>query len=490
MWSHGDLTSYIPIYALSMLLIATTAPNTVASHNTFVTLSVTDYGADTTGATLSTKPIQKAIDEVNKRGGGTVLVPPGRYLVTSLRLKSGVTLRIERNAELIASPHQKDYSHRIAIIQGVNASHVAIEGQGAIDGGGDHFFDPKDRLPVSGNRPSKILSFTDCTDLFINGITLKNSVDWTCKLTNCERAVVSDVTIRNPPGAERRRTDGIDIICCRYILVERCDIETGDDAICLKSFLGNNVPIAEHPPMHDILIRNCTVASTSNATKIGTETVGEIRDVIFERITVRKHPQAEHGNPMKSGACIAAISIQSNDGADVHHISYRRYTIEHCGTPIFLLLQDRDSHVESDLGYLHDIEIDDITCKRSDASCQINVCEGAKIGNVILSNLNIHNFEHEHTTQLPPHPSGGYPDAHRYGSMPAYGLFARNVNSLTLKGNINFYDDGGSGREKLVLENVSSFISPDYSCASDFIVSAVVIAIVIGIASNTIANTI
>ena len=52
------------------------------------------YGADPTGEKNSTSAIQRALDDCQKRGGGTVFLPAGRYLVRStITIPSGVTLR-------------------------------------------------------------------------------------------------------------------------------------------------------------------------------------------------------------------------------------------------------------------------------------------------------------------------------------------------------------------------------------------------------------
>jgi hypothetical protein len=40
------------------------------------------------GVTLSTEPIQRAIDDICRAGGGTVYAPPGIFLVGGLELKS------------------------------------------------------------------------------------------------------------------------------------------------------------------------------------------------------------------------------------------------------------------------------------------------------------------------------------------------------------------------------------------------------------------
>ncbi len=280
---------------------------------------------------------------------------------------------------------------------------------------------------------------------------------WTCRLAECEDVLVSGITIRNRSYGAQHCTDGIDLVCCRHVLIEKCDIETGDDGICLKSELGKSVPTDKHPVMSDIVVRDCVIATTCNATKIGTETVGDIENVLFERITVRKHREVTGKNPVPSGVCIAAISLQSNDGAKVRKITCRDYMVEDCYAPVFIQLQDRDSHRESEIGSLGDIVIERLTCARSLAASQINVSTGGRIGKVTLADFDVCNWEK--VAEMPgstKRPIGKYPDAKNNGVMPAYGLFARDVDGFEQRGKMAFKDMGISGREAVVLENVKS----------------------------------
>ncbi len=51
------------------------------------------------------------IDELHTKGGGRLLFSAGCYPTGSLRLKSGVTLYLERNAILLGSTSPYDYPH-------------------------------------------------------------------------------------------------------------------------------------------------------------------------------------------------------------------------------------------------------------------------------------------------------------------------------------------------------------------------------------------
>ncbi|WAM31939.1 glycosyl hydrolase family 28-related protein [Caldicellulosiruptor naganoensis] len=57
---------------------------------------VTDFGAKPDGVSFSTEAIQKAIDTCFENGCGVVVIPAGIYLSRPIRLKSNVTLYLER----------------------------------------------------------------------------------------------------------------------------------------------------------------------------------------------------------------------------------------------------------------------------------------------------------------------------------------------------------------------------------------------------------
>ncbi|MBP5278193.1 MAG: glycoside hydrolase family 28 protein, partial [Prevotella sp.] len=61
-------------------------------------LSIVKTGAKQKG--MATKAIQKAIDQINKQGGGTVIVPEGEWKTGRIILKSNVNLRLEKDAVL------------------------------------------------------------------------------------------------------------------------------------------------------------------------------------------------------------------------------------------------------------------------------------------------------------------------------------------------------------------------------------------------------
>ncbi|MHC4181320.1 MAG: glycosyl hydrolase family 28-related protein, partial [Planctomycetota bacterium] len=97
-----SLRHIIPICLICLLATA----SATAAEKTY---NVLDYGAKPDGKTLSTVAIQRAIDACAGGGGGSVRLPAGTFLSGALRMKSRVTLLVDKGATLLGSRNRQDY---------------------------------------------------------------------------------------------------------------------------------------------------------------------------------------------------------------------------------------------------------------------------------------------------------------------------------------------------------------------------------------------
>lgn len=119
------------------------------------TYNVRAYGAKGDSATLDTDAINRAISAAANAGGGTVLVPAGRYRSYSIRLRSHVALYLDQGATILAAvpvgsvgydapepadnDKYQDFGHshwHNSLIWGENLVDVSILGPGTIYGQG------------------------------------------------------------------------------------------------------------------------------------------------------------------------------------------------------------------------------------------------------------------------------------------------------------------------------------------------------------------
>jgi polygalacturonase len=92
--------------------------------------------------------------------------------------------------------------------------------------------------------------------------------------------VIRDVTIETFPGVN---TDGMDIDSSQDVLISNCYLDTGDDAICLKS--GKDADgLRVNRPTANVAITNCTVHHGHGAVVLGSETSGGFHNIVASNI--------------------------------------------------------------------------------------------------------------------------------------------------------------------------------------------------------------
>lgn len=297
---------------------------------------ITNFGAKGDSITNSTIAIQNAIDEAAKAGGGKVIVPQGKFIAGVIYLKSGVELQLHKDAFLLGSTHRLDYGNgnAAALISASGQNKIAITGEGTIDGRGYEVV--KDlmpylangtlqdkqwrvKMPEERNRP-KIIMFSQCNDVKIKGITLKNSASWVQDYRRCNKLTIDHVTVLSN---EYWNNDGIDITNSKNVTITHCDINAADDAICLKSE-GDELDSCEN-----IYIAHCKLRSSANAFKIGTGSRGGFRNIKVNNMEIYDTYRS-------------AIAIESVDGAFLENIDIKKVYAKNTGNAIFIRLGHRN----------------------------------------------------------------------------------------------------------------------------------------------------
>lgn len=300
-------------------------------------INITDCGAVADGVTNNAAAIQTAIDTCERQGGGTVVVPAGRFLSGTIVLKSHVELHLEHGSVLVQSHNPEeiksfngdvsssasngmDGAQDGSFLYACYGEDIAITGTGTIDGRGrEVYFDDdtdggfhESPLAVKGFRP-RTSYLEDIDGLTVKDITFFDSCFWTLHMAGCRNVLVDGIRIRNNDRGPNN--DGIDPDSCQHVIIRGCMIETGDDAIVLKT----TKPITEkYGDCEDIVITGCVLHSRDSALKIGTETWGSIRDVIFADCVIKDCSRGA-GLWVRDGGTIERVHI--------HHIAgtTRRY---------------------------------------------------------------------------------------------------------------------------------------------------------------------
>ena len=284
-------TTRILFLLLSICLLGACQPQATKVYN------ILDYGATGDGTTDDAPALQRAIDACSEAGGGTVLVPAGHtFLCSPFRLASYVNLHLEPNSCLLANPDESIYTESafgenrgegMMWISGKDLKNVSITGTGTIDGNGVAFMgkeleDSYELKPVTDFDPRPhVLTLTNIEKLVIRDITIRNSAYWTVHLIGCRDASIDGISILN--NLKIRNGDGIDVDHSKDVRISNCFIESGDDCICLK----NRREFEQYGSCEDVVVSNCTMTSRSCAIKIGSENMDSINRVLFTNCIIK-----------------------------------------------------------------------------------------------------------------------------------------------------------------------------------------------------------
>jgi polygalacturonase len=288
-----------PAFA-SLLAVAAAA----ASAAPYVA-DVTAFGAKGDGVTRDTAAIAAAIAAVAAHGGGVLLFPTGTYLSAPLNLTSDCELRLV-NATLravadfgswpIVAPLPRYGRGRDfpgprygAFLQLNNLTRVAIVGEGGeganvIDGQGDAWWSAKKNGTLR-TTPGHLIETMWSSDIEITGVTLVDSPFWNVHLWSSSRLWVHDVRVRAP--GDSPNTDGFDPDSSSHVLIERVDVENGDDCLAVKS--GWDGPgVAYGQPSTNITFRDALCNSPNgagNCVAVGSEMSGGVDGVFVSNVT-------------------------------------------------------------------------------------------------------------------------------------------------------------------------------------------------------------
>ena len=451
--------------------------------------NVRDFGAVGDSIILDTQAFQKTIDECTEAGGGVVWVPAGKYHIGTIILKNNVTLSLDYGAYLLGSQNLKDYRDdlRVAreeansqsLIYAENASNISIEGLGVIDGRGTPEAFPKwstgkdrKRLP----RP-RLVRMENCNQVKLSGVTYKRPAFWGIHMVDCTNLHLDGITIRSSDN--NVNNDGLDIDGCQNVLIENCDIESGDDGICLKSSLN---------PSRNYVIRNNIVKSHTSPLKFGTSSAGGFIDVSVTNNYFYDCP-------------MGGIKLELVDGGRMENIDISRIIMKNVGSPIFIRLgnrgriydnfteqiQNADAEPEgAPIGSVKNIRISDVVAEvqipsrrpgsenpdklvkgfterqRAQAGpIMIAGIPGHYIENVVLENIEIsypglgtkEDREREIAEDI-----ARYPEQFFFGVLPSWGAYIRHVKNIEFK-NVKMTTREDDKREMIVVDDVENFVN-------------------------------
>jgi polygalacturonase len=381
---------------------------------------VTRQGAVGDGKTDCTAAIARAIDECNGSGGGSVVIPPGVFFTGPIHLKSNVNLHVSAGAVLRFTQDTSRYLPLVysrwegvecmnysACIYADGQENIAVTGEGTLDGQADceHWWPWKGRTncgwrdgmvnqekgrnllfemgakdtPVSERklgegyflRPN-LIQFCHSRNILIEGLTMQNSPMFEVNPVLCTNVTVRGIKV----VSHGPNNDGCDPDSCTDVLIENCSFDTGDDCIAIKAGRnrdGRRVGV----PSQNVIIRNCDMKDGHGALTIGSEMSGNVRNVFVENCRLDS-PNLNEALRFKTNAM---------RGGTIEHIYFRNIAIGQVSDAVLQIdFQYEEGEKGPERPLVRDIDIRNVTCRKSKYALQLRGFASAPIRDVRLAN--------------------------------------------------------------------------------------------------------
>jgi hypothetical protein len=215
---------------------------------------------------------------------------PGVHRPGRITLKSNDTVYLAAGAVVYGSLHANA------------ASNIRVCGRGILD-----------VAPFERGEGGGAIRLTDCSDVVIDGIVMRDPDVWCCSLFGCRDAVISNVKLI---GLWRYNADGIDVCNSQDVVVEDSFVRAFDDALVIKGLKFGQESL-DGRPVKNVVFRRCVVwCDWGRAMEIGAETCApEISDVVFEDCDIIRTTHI-------------AMDIQHGDRAAVRNIRFQDIRVE------------------------------------------------------------------------------------------------------------------------------------------------------------------
>ncbi|QDX24638.1 glycoside hydrolase [Sphingomonas suaedae] len=470
--------------------------------------NIRDYGAKGDGKAIDSVAFKRAIDAASAQGGGTIVVPPGRYLCFSIRLRSHITIVLMPGSVIEAAnpdTHKGQYDlpegvweeqfvdyglahFHNSLIYGDGVSDIAIIGQGLIHGlgldragppqgwhGVPGWKSPKERglsadaarranpeeMKYEG-RGNKAIGLIRCRNVLLKDFSILQGGHFACYSMGCTNVRIDGITV----DTDR---DGIDIDCCRDVRVTNCVVNAPkDDAIVLKSSYG----LQEARFCEDVQVIGCKTSGYLLGTlldgtyqpspylapdkvgvlgriKLGTDSIAGFRNVLIADCI------CENTRGLQLGAI---------DGGVLEDVTFRDINlINPVNHPIFLRLSARNRAPRgAGVAKVRRVRFTDIQVSgaRREYPCGVVGIPDGIIEDVSFRGVHVQaaggGTAEDAARQVPERRNSSLEPSFM-GTLPAHGLYARHVRNLAITDS-SFDVSAPDARPTIALENVNGAV--------------------------------
>jgi polygalacturonase len=459
-------TGFAISLSFSALLSAQEKPDLgIKLASTQHVFDVRDYRRAGDNPGLDTGPINRAIDACATAGGGEVLIPAGRFVSGTIHLKSHVTFFLSAGATIAGTTNLSLYEppavpsfmpeaswgkwHRGLIVCD-GAEDISICGQGTIDG--QKVFDPTGEEHMRG--PHAII-FADCRHFTIRDITIVDAANYAIFFQASD-----DIDIRNikiTGGWDGVHFRGAPGHWCHNVNILNCEFYTGDDSIAGR-YWDNTV------------ISGCVINSSCNGIRlIGPATRLLVNNCLFYGPGQQPHRTGGRTN-MLSGIILQPGAWDKTEGP-LDGVMLANNTMRDVASPVTIWTKPGNP-----VGRITVAGLNAIGVYRSALS--VESWSDSPITNVVVRNANIEFLGGGKADQANRLVTGPGVDARL---LPAWGIYARNVEELTLQ-DVRLTTSNDDLRPVLLADRVKHLVLDDFkfpesSAVSDPIITTNVVKV-------------
>ena len=229
--------------------------------------AVTTMGVAANSSKAQTSAIQRAID-VAARARATLYFPAGYYRSGVLFLRSHSRLELAPGTLLqMPAPSDADFVQPTGAPTGCPSDFAFIEIQNATDvslrGGGA-------TLDAHG-FPGHALCVSNSSRVSVSSLLIRQPASWNTHIFRSSHVQMTGVKLFS--GA-----DGFDPDCSQDVTIDSVFVHSNDDAFAVKAVHGPGLDTER------VVMSHALISTKKSAMKVGTESVSNIRDILFTDI--------------------------------------------------------------------------------------------------------------------------------------------------------------------------------------------------------------
>lgn len=404
------------IWLLASLAL-TASVSAVAAEKSSGTFNVREFGATGDGISSDTKAINEALEACGKAGGGQVAVPAGKYLCGTLHLRSHVQLYLAAGATLLGTTNLSEYQQPVipdsmpearwgkwhrALIVGENLEDFGISGDGVIDG--RRVFDPTGE---EHRRGPHTIVVVNCRGFSVRDISIVEASNYAIFFQ-----VTDDVEIRNVKitgGWDGVHFRGSPNRWCRNVNILGCRFYTGDDSIAGRYW-------------DNVVIDNCILNSSCNGVRL----IGPARKLIITHCLFYGPGEGVHHSSnrsnMLSGIILQPGAWDKTEGI-LDDVLLAENVMRDVASPVTIWTKPGNPVNRVTISGLNATGV-------YRAALSVESWADFPITNVVIRNASIEFTGGGHVVQTN---QAVRPPGVDVRSLPAWGVYARNVEKLTLE---------------------------------------------------------